>query len=183
VPVPQLAAILGSRLGPNWGATPPPHVDLQGADRLTTYVARQHVRPVLAAPASPRGYLTWLLDVTFAGDEEPPEQSRAHIEHRHQAVLGQAAAAAAAHEQLHAGFDQVTAAAAQTSNGRIAALAAAKAARGPARHRQVPAVDPDRLAAAAAELAAHQALDEQAWPTPRQPGAGLPPHWHHGDDR
>jgi hypothetical protein len=182
VPVPQVAAILGSKLGPNWGGTTlplRPDVDKQGADRLADYVRDQHTRPVLTDPANPRGYLVWLLDVTFAGCEEPPEQTRRHVELRHQAVIEQAATAAAAHEQLRTDWDQRAATAATpASAARAAARAAALAARGPAPRSYVPPVDdPAALTAAAAELAAHHtARDAQAWTEPvAQPGAGLPP--------
>ena len=163
-----MAATLGARLGPHWTA-----------ERLVRYVQSQQTRPVLSNPDKPLAYLAWLLDAVFAGVEDSPEETRRHVEHRHQAVTEQAAAAAAAHEQLRTDWDRRAAAAATpASAARAAARAAALAAsRGPAPRPYVPPVaDPARLAAAPAELRYHAARDEQAWTEPvAQPGAGLPP--------
>jgi hypothetical protein len=168
--VPRVAATLGARLGPHWTA-----------DRLVRHVERAQTRPVLSNPDKPLAYLAWLLDVVFDGEEEPPEQARRHVETRRQAVIEQAATAAAAHEQLRAGWDQRAAAeASPASAGRAAARAAARAAHGPAPRPYVPPVaDPARLAAAAAELAVHRGVgpaedDAAAWPATAQPGGGVP---------
>ena len=169
--MPRVAATLGSRLGPHWSA-----------DRLVRHVERQQTRPVLSEPDKPLAYLAWLLDRVFDGVEDPPEPARRHVETRHQAVLDQAATAAAAHEQLRTDWDRRAAAAAPpTSAGRAAARAAALAARGPAPRPSVPPVDDHTLlAAAAAELAQHRGVgqaedDAAAWPAPAVPGGGVPP--------
>ncbi|MFC4066781.1 hypothetical protein [Actinoplanes subglobosus] len=159
--LPRVAATLGAKLGPHWDA-----------DRLVRHVERTQTRPVLTRPDKPLAYLAWLLDVVFTGNTEPPETARAHVQHRHQAVMDQAAAATAAHEQLREQFGlQAAAAAAERSGprtGRTAAFAAAAAARG---HRP------------ATTTAAPAPAEPAAWSTPAEQPAAPGSGWLPGTDR
>ncbi|MBM0279807.1 hypothetical protein, partial [Micromonospora tarensis] len=103
VPLPRLAALLGSRLGPRW--TMPALLDWIRQTRAG--------RELLDAPKRPLGYLRSLLDESLTGDAEPPHQARRYDQHRDQVaaarrrdVADQAAATATAMATTRAGWNE-----------------------------------------------------------------------------
>jgi hypothetical protein len=83
VPLPRVAATLGSRLGPGW--TMPVLLD---------WIERSRGgRELLDAPKQPLGYLRSLLDESLTGDVEPPHPARRYDEHRAQVAAARAIAA------------------------------------------------------------------------------------------
>ncbi|MFY1599822.1 hypothetical protein [Micromonospora sp. WMMD737] len=158
-PLPRVAALLGSRLGPRW--TMP--------DLLDWIRQSRDGRELLDAPKRPLGYLRSLLDESLTGNVEPPHQARRYDQHRAQVaadhrreVAEQAAVSAAAMATHRAGWNERdTVAQAERAGpgaGRHAAIAVARAAaRG------------DHAAARAIAAA-----PESDWPETAQPGCGLP---------
>ncbi|WP_247686642.1 hypothetical protein [Micromonospora sp. C31] len=158
VPLPRVAATLGSRLGPGW--TMPVLLD---------WIERSRGgRELLDTPMQPLGYLRSLLDESLTGNVEPPHPARRYDEHRAQVaaarrrdVVDQAAAAAAARDAARAEWDS-----------REQARQAERAGPGAGRHAALAAA----RAAARGDHATARAIaaDAQDWPAVAQPGAGLP---------
>lgn len=65
-----MAAVLGSRLGPDWTA-----------EALAKFVTDRNGRSILMTPAAPLAYLTRLLDRALRGTVVPPHSARLHTEH------------------------------------------------------------------------------------------------------
>ena len=76
-----VAAVLGSRLGPDWTA-----------EALARFVTDRNGRAILMTPAAPVAYLKRLLDRALLGNVVPPCPARLHTEH----VRGLSAAVGAA---------------------------------------------------------------------------------------
>lgn len=84
VPLPRVAAVMGSTLGPDWTL-----------DTLESWLWRARRRPLLAEPSAPLGYLRAVLREVLTGPLEPPAPARLHTEHRRRQSEERAAQAAA----------------------------------------------------------------------------------------
>ena len=103
-----VAAVLGSRLGPDWTA-----------EALAKFVTVRNGRSILMTPAAPLAYLTRLLDRALRGTVVPPHPARLHTEHIREisAAVGTAQLARQAAARVEQVAFGTAAAAAQTGPG------------------------------------------------------------------